>query len=490
MLPNELLDRNGKLESDATLNGFHHELEPSTRQGYRSGFEPNGMQDERVDAYYPQRETHESNYQSAYSAENGRGFNGMEVDEEPPFLPTLTEGHSIAIQSETVRDLGPSTVSFSISEKDSIMHAQWNPSSQKSILALGGVGLCQICYFREQTNPANVSRSDILQGHDFSMVTSMAFSPDARTLAVAIRADLADSTGTVMTFDEEGKALDDFTAGQEMIIKLRWNTNGNLLLGVASSGDGISSLIVWDMQSSQPYHLRCDRLIVDAAWSTENAITICGQGSIGRWDLALGVENIWWAKANPDVQDRDWSCIMKSPDDNSVYLFDEETAHVTSINPYGSIEPLQQIHTDSITNIASQPKLGPILVSSSLDGTVKVWHSKAMQLLSTYQFGQDSPPLAVALNPEGSLLAAANHNKVLVWSLGGSHIPVGLFKSEYGKSKGAPTNGHIADKDSGIGDDATEDGMGESNVLLDWHGDGRRLAFGVGNQVSYRQLLS
>ena len=498
-----------KIHRDATLNGLAidlHSSEPAPKRLRRD----NGNEANNVDAMhldqngfnYEQREPPEPVSPGDYSAtEDAHAVTGMDLDEDtvaaqdPQPILTLTNGQSVASQSDKVEDLSPTTLILTVADRDNIMHTTWNPRNS-AILATGGDALCRLWHLTKEAmiaeQPKESPCHDILQPGDSSLVTSMAWSPDGRSLAVATRTDAAEMTGSVCTWTDMGRALDDLTAGQEMVIKLQWNATRPLLLGITSSGDGMSSLIVWEMDSSQALTpVQCDKIITDASWTGASTITVCGHGAIGRWDIYSQQGVIWALKANPQVAQGRWTRIIQSASTENIGVFDEDNSQLMVIDLHGTPIASQQAHKEAITAIANRPILNPmeptsLLATCSLDGSINYWDTVALQPSYTLKFGQDSPPLALAFSPEGSLLAAASHSKVLVWETKGSNLPIASWKGDLGKApKMALTNGHAADRDSGIGDDGTEDGMSEPSVSLDWDADGKRLALGVGNQVMH-----
>ena len=437
-------------------------------------------------------------------AEDSQIANGMDLDEEADAtqdaqrIPTLTNGQSVASQSDKVEDLSSQSTILTVPDRASIMHNKWNPHNP-SILATSGEALCRLWHVTKGATIADQaperSFHDILTSNDQSLVTSIAWSPDGRKIAVATRTDASEMTGAVSTWTDTGRALDDLTAGQEMVIKLQWNAIGSLLLGITASGDGTSSLIVWDMESSQPLPpAHCDKVITDALWTGLSTITACAHGGIGRWDIDSPQGLTWALKAGPQVSEGRWTRIVYNPSTELIGIFDEDNGHVMGIDIQGTPTLSLQAHKEAITSVTLESNPGstepaPLLATSSLDGNIKLWDTATLRLDYMLSFGLECPPLALAFNPDGSLLAAANHNKVYVWDVKRGTPPIASWKGDLGKTtKTALTNGHAADKDSGIGDDATEDGMSEPSVSLDWNADGKRLALGVGNQVKICDL--
>ena len=501
-----------KPSRDATINGLLLDLPasaPAPKRGRRSNgtdatnASADAMQVEQNGYDYGEREPPEPVSPGNYSVAEDEQVNGMDIDEdangsatgqdlEP--IRTLTEGQSVGIQSDKVLDLTPHTSILTMPDRDNIMHTTWNPRNPE-ILATGGDALCRlwpnikVAALADQDN--DKSYRDIMPPTDSYLVTSMAWSPDGKILAVATRADASDWTGSVSTWTDEGKALDDLIAGQDMVIKLRWNATGTLLLGITSNGDGGSSLIVWEMQSSQPFRpIPCDKVITDADWTGDWSITVCGQGAIGRCDLSSEAGLTWVFGKDPAIASRRWSYIRYDSVLGITAVADEENACLVFINAQGGVSG-KDAHKDAITSMVYQPLLNTtnmssqtsrLLVTSSLDGTIKYWDAQTARHIHTLNVPRDSPALAIAFSPDGRLLAAASFNKVLVWNTGDGGLPKASWGGELGKSpKMTLTNGNGADRDSGIGDD--EDGMSEPNYSLDWDAEGKNLAVGVGNQV-------
>ena len=437
-------------------------------------------------------------------AEYGQA-NGMDVDEEADTeatgqdalpVPTLTDGQSVGIQSDRVHDLGPHTDILTVPEDENIMHTTWNPRNP-TILATGGDALCRIwsdikaATFAE--NFRNESFYDLELRPESSLVTAMAWEPTGKLLAVACRTDGSDWAGAVGTWTIDGKGRDDFTAGPEMVIKLRWNDNGKLLLGLTSNGNGGSSLIVWEIDSSQAFSpIPCDRVLTDATWTGDGNIAVCGQGVVGRCDISSGLELTWCFGKDERITNGRWSHICHDHILGITVVADEENHHLVFLDAHGGMNA-KDAHAEAITGIAYQPLVHAeslswptprLLVTCSLDGSIKYWDTRTARLMHTLTFGRDPAPLAIAFSPDGVLLAVAGYNKVLIWNTVEGSVPKASWKGELGRTpKTMLTNGNGADRDSGIGDD--DDGIGDPNCSLGWDAEGKKVALGMGNQVRF-----
>ncbi len=71
-------------------------------------------------------------------------------------------------------------------------------------------------------------------------------------------------------------------------------------------------------------------------------------------------------------------------------------------------------HTDAINAIALSPD-GQTLASASTDKTIKIWHTKTGNLLSTFT-GHTKPVTSIAFSPNGETLASASTDKTIkIW---------------------------------------------------------------------------
>lgn len=468
---------------------------------------------------------------------------GMDVDDDAPapeharMTLTLTNGQSVGVQSDQVTELGPETINLSVPDKN-VMHTAWNPRDPV-ILATGGQALCRIWTISRSDPPrdispnpnhdgnppsphnANPNRSNVSNPNDLnspdsphqnttsdpfprhdvnasttqfidtqdpsdetSLVTTLAWTPDGETLAVATQGDVSGGVGAVSLWTKNGKCIDELPAAQDMVLVLRWNPSGTHLAGVTTAGTAGSAIVIWDTQSSQafpPVHL--ERITTDVAWADDRNFTFCGHGVIG--NVAVDNECIVNLRTFPESEpERKWTSIQRDKSTNTIATVADEEAVI------GIIDSCDRLHTSvghdaQITAIAFQPLPDPLpdlinsirlLVTSSLDGTIKFWNvMKPFAIIHVINIGRSTPAMAMSFNPDGNYIAVANWNRVLVWSAEPSVLPKASWKGEQGKWQGL-ANG--IDKDSGIGED--EDGPIHS---LSWDADGGKLAYGLGSQV-------
>ena len=424
----------------------------------------------------------------------GMGMMGLAL------APTLTNGESVGVQSDKVQELGPETSLLSVPDKN-VMHTAWNPRDPQ-ILATGGEALCRIWTVSTKTSgngmtPASSGNTtqeqqqqqqnyvDTLDPSDNSMVTTMAWSPDGEVLAVATRSDTADWIGRVSLWDKYGKSLDELPTAQDMILKFCWNPAGTHLLGITSTGRGGSALVVWDSSSSDvmpPFQL--DDVVTDAAWTDDQNFTICGHNIIV--NMCLDSQGIVALHTrNEQEKFHNWTHIRFDPASHTTAIVAEDSAVLGIIDDSGSLR-ITSAHAAEITALAYQPLLNPssyssssprLLATSSVDGTIKLWDAnQPFTTVHVLNLGHNTPPMAIGFTPDGYLVAAASWNRVLIWIADIGGMPKASWKGE-GKWQSLAVNG--IDQDSGIGEE--EEGPTHS---LSWDADGRKLAYGLGSQVS------
>lgn len=388
---------------------------------------------------------------------------------------TLSSGQSVGVQSDKVVELGTESTTLTVSDKN-VLHTAWNPQDP-AILATGGLALCRIW-----TTVTSVY-VDILDPNDDSFVTAMAWSPSGDVLAVATRSDTSDWTNTVSLWTKSGKSIAELPAALDMVLIFRWNPSGSHLLAITSSGRGSSALVIWDVQSSQalsPFQL--PHVVTDATWSDDRKFLICGHGIIA--ESIIEGENITGFHSRADVdKDQSWTNLHFDPSTRIVAFAADESATLGIIHPSGKLHTIIahhaeltalafQTHEDHMSQINS-PRL---LVTSSLEGDIKIWDAKCpFTTIHSLSLGRGVPAMAIGFSPDGYFVAAANTNRILIWDAKAGGTPKASWSGELGTWQG-PTNG--VDQDSGIGEEDDQ-----PTHSLSWNSDGANLAYGLGSQV-------
>ena len=496
---------------DATTNGLLLDLPPPApaAKRRRRGNGDTSTNGDRGDSEIMQIDHNGYHYQNDPSmpesptnhspGEEGPTASGMDMDEDvdapasptsvnAPLIQTLTNGESKGVQSDKVAELGPQTNILTVSETSHVMHTAWNPKDP-TILATSGKALCRLWYISRSAAFDDNHHQSFVDLLDASYVSTMAWDSTGEILAVATRDNISDCTGAVSLWSKTGKALDELPAVQDMVLRLRWSPSSKQLLGITASGPATSSLALWDIESSKamPPH-QVSTVITDAAWISNNQLTICGNNMIASSLLENKSIFALNPRSEPAAQ-HNWIHIRYDSRTHTTALATEESAVLGLIDESGTLRTITAHQSDitalayqPVTNLSAYPANAPrLLATSSLDGSIKIWDAKRpFNLIHALLPGQAAPTIAMSFTPDGYLVAAANWNRVLIWSAEAGGLPKATWKGVLGEfSNGMLTNGNGASDE--------EDDLGEDmNCSLSWDAESGKLALGFGSHVSIR----
>lgn len=435
-----------------------------------------------------------------YSPEEDGQTNGMDIDNdvdapgsltpEDQMILTLTNGQSIGVQSDKVAELGPQTIILTVPDKSHVMHTAWNPKDP-TILAVAGEALCRLWYISRTAsftdNPNHKSYVDILDPAYDSYVSTMAWNPSGDTLAVATRDDSSDWIGAVSLWSKMGKAEDELPAAQDMVLKLRWSPSGNQLLGITiSGGASSSSILLWDRNSSPVAPYQLPNILTDAAWTSNNQVTVCGDGIIASSLLEDG--RIVTLNTRSEAEARhNWMHLRYDSRTHTTALAAEDSGILGLIDSSDTLRTvtahdaeITALAFQPVTNLSAYPASAPrLLATSSLDGSIIIWDAKRpFTIVHRLNLGYQAPAMDMSFTPDGFLVAVANESKVLIWNPEAGGVPKASWKGDLKKL----TNGLLTNGD-GV-DAMEEDGAeGEQNCSLSWDAEGKKLTLGVESSV-------
>ena len=249
----------------------------------------------------------------------------------------------------------------------------------------------------------------VWQAHT-DMVTSIAFSPDERTLASG------SFDNSVKLWDVESRAL----------LWTGWHTKGPLCLAFAPDGSLLASggheatVRLWDAKLGTPLEeLPHPGPVFSLAWSPDGRLFASGgfDGHIRLWERqqtgpARCVQTLWghtnWVRGLAFAPDG--SRLASASWDGTVKLWE--------VGETGSRRCLQTLvgHTEKVNCVAWSPD-GGTLASSSFDHTIRLWDGQEGRSWAALQ-GHSSVVNSLAFTPDShSLLSGSDDGTVRLWDV-------------------------------------------------------------------------
>ena len=398
------------------------------------------------------------------------------VDQAPPAPPvvaTLTNGHSVGVQSDKVADRGLATRGLDAPGRD-VTQVRWNPHDP-TLLAAGGDALCRIWTVPTGSalapDPAVASSpgaagpltpgslqpplsagEDAAAGavaatvsmarsldlpvvvSDGAEVTAMAWSPDGQKLALALHPKTAVARGTVVILSKSGEILDELPGAQDWLLQLAWSPSGTFLLGVLhvpqdpSQAGSVSLLEVWDLAQNRDVEgARLSHTVHEAAWIDDQHFAAVGPGVLYKITIEERPTSLVLVDADPWLTEHAWAHVVVDPVLYKAFVATEATGRLALWNLAGNLVDVERAHEASITAMVYQPLANPaaqnddtprLLATASTDGSVALWDAVTdgrLYRVRSVSLGTDEPALALSFSPDGYLLAAAGPRKAMIW---------------------------------------------------------------------------
>jgi WD40 repeat protein len=270
-------------------------------------------------------------------------------------------------------------------------------------------------------------------------VTSLAFSPDGKTLAVGNR----DTTITLWDFSNPAAPI---PLGQPLlghvhhVTSVVFSPDGKMLASSSSDSTGdIGSIRLWDLSNpavpsafGQPLPASVEPGIGKLVFSQDGKILVAGRfyGEITLWDISSPAAPITLVRKY-SLSAGNINSIAISPDGKTLAAgcSDATIRFLDLSDPAAPIpmgDPLMQ-HTKEVASVVFSPD-GKTLASGSYDHTVILW-----DLSNPAQPVPYGPPLAghtdlvasIAFSPDGKTLASGSYDKtVILWDVSNPARPV------------------------------------------------------------------
>lgn len=261
-------------------------------------------------------------------------------------------------------------------------------------------------------------RLSSLHGHE-AVVWSIAFSPRGEPAGGA-RLASGDLKGRILLWDVERRQLAGapLRGHMDRVLSLVFSADGRYLVSTGRD----RKVLLWDLSEDTPTEraLADDLVVTSVAFDPRDGqrlITGDTDGEVSIWDLSehppqrrkLGEHQGWVTSLAADPSGSGW--VASGGTDNQVWLWRLDHASA------GAPERLLEGHGGWLSGLAwAQPS--KILVSASLDGTVRRWNIGAPEERLPPLRGPFDRLSGAATSPDGEVLAAATANGLIyLWNV-------------------------------------------------------------------------
>lgn len=441
-------------------------------------------------------------------------INEPSIESIPLPINTLATGESVGIQvvPAKVANLGPFTTILQTDLRPSgggtksITRVAWRPRLGNVVTAMGD----DFC--GHWTLPDGFSHNDappvfgsVVEPAAMRCISAVAWEPNGDIFALAT---YSEQSGQLHLYEGQGLSLmEALPASQRAITSLRWHARGLRLLGIAPYDNNTggarhqpgSSILLWDLSRSPnfagPSSISVPEILVDmdsASHGDQGIVCATGQNSVYlcRAFSDLEISHHW--QSDP-AQNHQWTFIRCAWYGNEVLLVAASADSAALWLPSKNAIKLDA-HDGNITGLELRPRPYGSAVwkqefaTSSMDGTVKVWRYDQMNNSITsvckLVIGPASPVMELAYSPDAFCLAGASYDAIRIWNAEHGHNHMATWKGEPETWAGS----RLKDDDNmSIGGLSSMNGdvhQASTDHSLVWDVESRRLAFGLGSQVS------
>jgi len=263
---------------------------------------------------------------------------------------------------------------------------------------------------------------EALSGHTANVVTSVVFSPDGKRLASGSY-DQTIRLWDVETGQQLGEALSGHTGGVTSVV---FSPDGKIL----ASGSYDGTIRLWDVETGQPIGealmVHTGEVVSSVAFSPAGSTLASGgeAGAIRLWDVETRQQVGEALTGNT----RSVTSVVFSPDgrilasgsgDGTIRLWNPSTMFFNT-----SVETGQQIgedlswHTGVVTSVTFSPD-GKTLASGGRDGTIRLWDVETGQQVGEALSGHTASVVtSVVFSPDGKRLASKGEDGTIrLWNV-------------------------------------------------------------------------
>lgn len=367
-----------------------------------------------------------------------------------------------------------------------LLHCQWHPQDPTILAAAGTDALARIWNVSRGaiTDPASDGHVNGISPNFHTLVeddiqpratvTAMAWNWDGTAIAIATDSE---SKARINLWTLEGTHIQRFEVAEPPVIKLRWNPNNAAILGIAPDNGGTLITVYHALTpNSMTYFLPrhdLDSEPLDAAWTSESDIIICGG------DLLMTLRC-----ADGEITElRKFA--TREGDSLTHVQFDWRTSLAATCGEKGFVDIWDnsgkrreiEAHCDAVTALAWQPLQQPLpsneerlLASGGDDGAIFIWNALAPDGKAKCSMTMGPPIVALAFTPDGAFIAGATNERILIWKVGDHSIPRASWSR-------APHPGWLSPRMNPESDE-------EDEHCLGWDATGHKLAYGVNSRLA------
>jgi len=246
-------------------------------------------------------------------------------------------------------------------------------------------------------------------------ITSVAISPDCKTLVatfddgtIIIRKFHLKNNNNIIIFKPKGKYS----------THVVFSVDGNKIITGHADGD----IRIWDIKNKQCLYTlkRHYKSVTSIVIPSDQYIISAGEDcTIKFWDIG-NINKYLYNRKNINI-----SCLAVSKIKKliAVGMLQPNSIHLRDIKSGIMLQEWKVNHEKRINSISFSPN-GKIIVSGSLDNTIKVWDVENGKLLATFRGHTDSVS-SVVISPDGETIVSGSFDKTIkIWDIKSGRVLV------------------------------------------------------------------